>query len=348
MKILFLLGRNFGDTVIQRNNIEYLIKHNPKINFYLWCRSDFKYLFNFEKYTNVNFSFDMFPMGSSHKFRFYDSLRLIASILKLRNLKLTYGIDFTGDFRENILLSLITNKVISIQWPKNHPMKTLNRTFAFLFNFKKFIFYKAYENNINLYHIYNSFYKFISLELGIRYSNEKKKILYISKLTKYKIGLSPFASLECNTWPIEYWKLLIDKLLRSKRFEVYVFCDQTKKKTLQEKFRHLKINIISENINNFIKRFKEMDISVSNDSFASHLAFLHNKPNYIIYGANNPYLFSPPDSRIFFNNLTCSLYPCMNKCPCKKDTEIENFNCIKNIDYNLIYEAIDKDFLSNY
>lgn len=346
MKILILLGRNFGDAVIQKNNIENLIKNNKNITFWLWCREEFKDILSFNKYSNVNYIYNSFPMGSSHKFKYKDVFLLLKNIKKLRKLRISYAIDFTSDFREKILLALTSNKVISILWSNNHPMAKLTRPLNFIFTSKKFIFYKASSAKINIYNTYNLFYKFLSNLIGIQFIPNQQIQPFHPKSNKLKIGLSPFASLECNTWPIENWKLLIQRLLESSRYEIFVYCDKSKRDLLRKELKGVKVNLISVGLKEFLTSFKTLDISVSNDSFASHLACMYGIHNYVIYGANDHNLFNPPNSNKFFNDKTCKLYPCMNKSPCLKDGSIEKYNCINNIDYKTVFDKICNDFLN--
>ena len=345
MKIVILLGRNFGDAVIQKNNIENLIKNNKNISFWLWCREDFKYILSFNKYPNVNYIYNSFPMGSSHKLKYKDIFKLLINIIKLRKLRFSYAIDFTSDFREKILLALTSSKVISILWPNSHPMAKLNRPLNFIFTSKKFIFYKASETKINIYSTYNLFYKFFANISGTRFLPYQKIQPPHSNSNKLKIGLSPFASLVCNTWPLENWKLLIDRLVKSSHFEIFIYCDKSKKDFLRNELNGVNVNLISVGLKEFLISFKTLDISVSNDSFASHLACMYGIHNYVIYGANDHNLFNPPNSNKFFNDKTCKLYPCMNKSPCLKDSMIENYNCINNIDYKSVFNKIYNDFL---
>jgi ADP-heptose:LPS heptosyltransferase len=344
VKILILLGRNFGDAVIQKNNIENLIINNKNVYFWLWCREDFKYILKFNKHPNVKYIHNSFPMGSSHKFNFIDIFKLIINITKLRKLSFSYAIDFTSDFREKLLLALISNKVISILWPNSHPMAKLSRPFNFIFNYKKFIFYKASSTEINIYNTYNLFYKFMANIIGIQFLLDQKIMPYYPKSDKLKIGLSPYASLDCNTWPLENWILLIHKLAESSRFNIFVYCDKSKKDLLSKELNGLNINLISVGIKEFIESFKALHLSVSNDSFATHLACMFGIHNYVIYGANDHNLFNPPYSNKFFNDKTCKLYPCMNKSPCQKDRKVENYNCIKNINHEIVFNKIYNDF----
>ena len=341
-KILFFCIRGLGDTVIQSFFISNLIKNNPNEIFYVITNNRNKRILELYKSNNLKIiSFDV-----SRDFNFLTKLRIIFNLVKisykLRNEKIDYGFETSGDYREYLLFKLFFCKLFFIKFPKNHLFSKIIKPINYLSVLENnFFSYVPKESTINIYEIFEIFFQTVAKKINLKFTHNAylnlKKCSNRKKINKnIKIALNPFATVLSNNWSLVKWEELAKKLLRIDNISIYIFYSKTDEDKLNKFYKHKRIHFKCLTISAYLNNIRNMDLSISSDSFSSHISHYYNLRNIIIYGSNNYKLFQPPNSISFFNSGGCKYYPCYNIPKCV-DTSFE-YTCINSITSDEVYE----------
>ena len=334
-KLMFIISRNLGDAFIQSLYVNRIVEVNPCINFIIWLKPEFKVFFTTS--SKVEFVECNFPMGTTKKNIFNQFVTLLRSLVLLKRMNIDLGIDFIGDFREILLLKISSQKSISISHDHHNPYLKLIRRCKFI-NPN----YSYHNKKLNIYATYEDYIDYICNRFNLKKAKKLSSFAKVSKPYRQKIiiGISPFASLRCNTWPIEYWKRLLLLFNKTNRYSFKIFMEQNQKKDIFDvPFKN--IEYIQSPLEDFITSIQGVDIFISNDSFASHVASSYlNILSFIIYGANMPEIMRPPNSTYLSNSGKCPYYPCFNKPKCMGGPN--EYACLKSITPENLYNLINK------
>lgn len=327
-----IVARNIGDAIIQSIYIEKIISSKTYNNVIIWCRPSVAYLF-----TNIagcKVVTSDFPIGK-RPFTILKLFHFIAALLKIIKISPDISIDFIGDFRERIIGKIIAKRHYHIGWSRNHNYSKIIRNPFGTGNPQCVI-----PSSIgNVYNAYNQYLKYL---IGTEIT-----VLQAKSGPIKKIGIHPFASDRCRSWPLKYWELLIQKLVAS-AYEVTVFGADSERKIIENSFSNLapKIIIKTGSLEDFEKNISEVDLLIGLDSCSVHMAYKKSVKTILIAGASDPALWSPPNALIASNSGNCHAYPCMNKPICKGTAN--EYKCIKSIEIQDVLNLLAKFILNGY
>lgn len=339
-KILFLCIRGLGDTVIQSIYITSLIKKNPNLIFYIIGPENNLKIFKIQYLKNIIFIPYKVERNLTLLKKIESFIRFFPIAHKLKQKKIDLGIDLFGDYREILLFKFLPCKLFSIAYPKNHLFRKMVKVNPFLKG--NYNFYPDLNIN-NYYEIIDHFFRFIKKKIELNYGqiyidshlkNSKKK----SKQT-IKIALNPFASVKSNNWPIYKWESLTKFLIQNPKNHIYIFYSSNDRNKMTNFFKHSRVFAQELSIEDYIKSMKGMDLSISCDSFSSHVGYISNTQNIIIYGSNNYKLFQPPKSIQISKSGGCSFHPCYNKPKCLNKPF--QFDCLDSVTIEDVLDNIE-------
>ena len=173
----------------------------------------------------------------------------------------------------------------------------------------------------------------------------EKKISY-RVLKNGFIALAPGAGFKTKQWPVEYFRLLIQKLEKETKFKIVLLGSAAEK----EQFRPL---VTSENVLNLAGKLNLLESAIvlnrarfliSNDSGLMHMATAVNTPVLAIFGSTVKELgFFPFRAKsIVLENKDLWCRPCShigrNRCP------LGHLKCLKSITPDMVFEKL-KDWM---
>ena len=316
MNIVLFSFRGLGDAMIMTEMLNRYANDFSNFNITIITWSKNKSVFS--KLTkNHKLLYVSGPLKNKYS-NFILSCIKILKLVKKRHYDL--AINFSGDFKENIYLSLVnSSRRISPFLARGHNQN--NIITQPLVRHKNDIYIPAKIENI--YKIYDYIF---SLVFNLKPID--KISLEFSDAIK-SIGLFPFAAQNCREWSLENWDLLGLYLL-SKGYKVYYICLEEDKDLLSD-FNSFNngAQLFSDYSNDIFKVSEFIDFSICLDSFSSHLANFLRLPSITIFGSNNPALFLTNTSTPVSSDGGCVFYPCYNKPKCL-NTEWQ-YACITSI-----------------
>ena len=326
MNVVLLNLRGLGDATIMTSMLNSYERQLDTYDITIITWSKNKFIFS-----HLKMKYKLILIEDIFSNKLLSLLSVSMQLFKLKNnKKYDFAINFSGDFKENFLLTFLdADKKISPLWSDDH-------------DFNKIITQPIVRHEgdifipkllVNIYDVYNYFFKVV---FNFEVIPRRLPVL-VNKFNS--IGLFPFASQKCREWPMENWDQLGLELI-AKGFKVYYVCADSKVKNLTS-FRALEEGALlySDYSSNVFEVKKYIDIAICLDSFSSHLSFFTEIPSIIIFGANLPELFSTRGATIVSSTGSCSHYPCFNAPKCI-DSGFK-YACIVNISVKDIMDKVD-------
>ena len=159
-----------------------------------------------------------------------------------------------------------------------------------------------------------------------------------------KVILFPGAKHFTKRWPPEYWKQLIEILIRETDWRIIIAGDKFDKQLVDESKmdQHSRVyNLCGQlNLLETMSLIQKSDIAVTNDSGPMHIAAMFDKAQVAIFGNTVLQLgFAPLNSNsIILENNSLSCRPCSHigyeKCPKK------HFKCMKEIHPEEVFKSV--------
>jgi len=338
-RILILQCRGLGDALISTSIINSIHKtwHHVKID--IWASPEVATLF--QQNPAVNHCYiQSLPIIRRYKFTWGAVARLLTAIRRLRARRYDLCMNLVGDFRENLLTSLVGAKSTwAIAWDAEHPFRRLIRPgLSWLIDYNEYIT----RETVNVYAVY----KLVAKNLGCRDASAHEvgrsdtASAQIEAVGK-KVGIHPLAGQACREWPFDSWNALIEGILQL-GFDVIVFGEASRRDFLENAFtewrQEPRVVIETHKLTEFMNRLAGMVAFVGLDSFAIHAAHMLGVPSVMINGANNPACWAPPGTQVLGDGGGCRAYPCYNSPKCI-GTEGE-YVCIREIKVSEVLAAL--------
>jgi heptosyltransferase-3 len=340
-KVLLLQCRGLGDAIISTLLINSIHSSWSDSVIDVWASPEVEPFYREHPLVNRCY-IQSLPILRRHKLSFLAFPKFIPRLFKLRSNHYDICINAVGDFRENILTSLVNAKEKwSVRWEQGHPLaKVIHSGQYWLMDEKVFIS----RSCRNIYDIYAR----IAKELGcinicntlIDYEADIDGLKRSGKSIGY-IGIHPFASQACRKWQFEKWSELIS-LIVELGYKVIIFGAPSERRTMDQVFKQWRtdsrVSFITEELNTFFTSVKHLSGYIGLDSFGIHAAFALGIPSVMINGANDPSIWAPPGTRVIGNGGGCKYYPCYNKPKCVGTKE--EFICIKSVTVNEVITGL--------
>ena len=334
-KILFIRLYSLGDIVLTESCIRHAKQKNPE--------SEIHYLTNPEYAQMVK---EYFRADKVYRWDWK-----IDSIKDLKNEKYDIIIDLQKNFTTFwIKLFCLSSKNISYD-------KQLFRRFLIIKKFSLqqidsivWSYLKTVDSNINKQKDIAPFYPVLSPKSEAISFIKDKFIAFNIPTDKYLIGIFPEASHINKQYPIEKYANFISEVPDYWKCSFLIF-GSWKDKSL---FLKLK-NFVNTKIYDLVGAFKAeelvvamsiLDIIISNDSDALHIAAALQKPQIVIYGATHTRLGYRPlndNAVILQKNLNCQPCSIKGKNSCKKNT----LACFRNIHSLELFDTFQTIFEDN-
>jgi heptosyltransferase-2 len=180
--------------------------------------------------------------------------------------------------------------------------------------------------------------RIFTLKISAEESARADKLLG-PKTSGPRIGLAPGSVALSRRWPAERYAQLADRLIKQGYQVVLIGSDEDRRVALAvaRKARNKLLVLAGEtNLREGLAIIRRLDLLVSNDSGAMHLAYAQGTKVLVLQGAADPRVTGPFGNCGFIlrdENLKCS--PCMrNECP-RKDLK-----CMRNISVAQVWQKI--------
>lgn len=337
-RLLFIQGRNLGDSVISTGLINSLGKSFPELHVDVFTRPQYSAIF----YNNPNIRdiyYANFPMGTQKNFNFSETIKFFLKIKQLRKIEYDTCINTMGDFRENTIGWLINPRWnTTVIWEGAHPFNMFIRKGCYSLTNN---FVQIPENIINIYDAN----VLIAKELGCKFIEKPKLFLNNNSKKnscKKNIAIHPLASQKSKLWDFGKWKSLINFLKESEY--VWIFGAPGERKELETIFKPIidnkRIVVHTGTLEEFFSKLSDVRLLIGLDSFSVHAAYALNIPSVMLIGSNDYRIWQSPNSRIVSKGNVCNYYPCYNKPKCTgKDFE---YICMKAIKIEDVQKAIQE------
>lgn len=324
-----IVARNLGDAVIQSGVLKKIIQRDYAERYIVWCRPQVAFLFKDLEQTETVCS--QFPVGTSKQFGWDALILFINAVKKIRSLNPSVSLDLIGDFRERAFARLLgTDCHRHIGWQSGHPFLSLIRNPLG----QGSPFYIAPAAVCNIYSAYDRFVDTLAGE----------EIGFIKPATpcgssrmegKKRVGLHPFASLDCKLWPKERWLDLAENLIENS-YEVTAFGSPSERAELVSIFDRVKdkIEFVTVDLQQFGKVVSCLDLLIGLDSFSVHMAERMGVKSVMINAGNDPVIWAPPGAVVLGSSGGCRNYPCFNKPRCRRGQN--RFACINSISVEMV------------
>lgn len=332
--LCLISGRNLGDITISSIYFRQLVESNCADHYLVWTRPSTSFLF--EDLYNCKIITSDFPVGTTRGKLFFSIFSMIKAAILVRREKVTWSIDYVGDFRERIFARLAgSSRHFFIGWAPNHAHNQIIRNpFG--------VGLALTLTPVNVPNVYDAYQQFNNRLLNLSgISNILPTPVNVLPIKSHPItiGLHPFASQVCREWPASSWAFLAKKLLEA-GLKVIAFGAPGQYSSLEIIFAGIsdRIKFITKPLPDFARELKQVDILVGLDSFSVHMAEKLGVNSVFINGSNDPMLFSPPHSVVVKSSGQCIAWPCYNKPKCI-GTKYE-YVCIRSIEAKDVYNII--------
>lgn len=295
-----------GDVAMTLPVLQSLLKHHPNLEVTFVSRPFFKPLFN--RLERLNF-FEI-DLKKRHKglpglFRLYKDLKKInitawADLHQvLRSVVLDVLFYFSGTPLKIIEKGRIEKKRLTRCKNKIFkPLTPMHERYADVFRRLGFAL-PPLKNNF--------------LPKPDPHSLQKKGFLRPSPLKR--VGVAPFAKFESKTYPPDLMRLVLESLINSAEYEIYLFGAPSERARLDE-LLNAQNNVLNcagkLTFEEEIVLLSHLDVMLSMDSGNGHIAAAFGVPVVTIWGATHPYAGFAP----FGQSLENSLVPNLDKYPC--------------------------------
>ena len=218
-------------------------------------------------------------------------------------------------------------------------------------------YFHVTENFLNLVRILGVKEKSQGLSRPLVDAEAKKKIGAIFKshnitpndiLIMVNINSSDMA--RERRWPKEKFAVLINRLSKEYSLKIILIGGKEDKDYVDSfldllKLKNSVLNLAGKtNIKELIALLEQCSIFISNDSGPLHIAEALDIPTVSFFGPETPILYGPRGDKhlVYYNNLLCS--PCMNIHNNKLVSCMMDNMCMKTIDADDVYDAIEKKY----
>ena len=337
-KILILQAHNLGDAVISTALIETIACALPSAQIDVLTRPEIDSIFAHNPSVNCVHT-GRFPMGSVSDFGLREMVALPRLVGQLRRQGYTDVVNLAGDFREELLGTLISHRDNwSPAWSADHACgKVIRRSVIPLAN--RPIFIPA--NKPNIYDAASIVGTAVSGAEGKKsalYTPAKKKIVWNS--LENAIGIHPMASQPWRRWEMEKWQSLARHLV-AQDMDVHVFGSPSEKEELVRYFGDLdssRIRIVTGGLSDCFVAISRLRVLLCHDSFASHIAYSLGVPTILLNGANDAAAWAPPGAVVLAAGPSLTCYPCYNRPTCFGS--FNEYACIRHISIASVIEAV--------
>jgi len=333
-----LQAHNLGDAVISTALIETIACALPSAQIDVLTRPEIDSIFAHNPSVNCVHT-GRFPMGSVSDFGLREMVALPRLVGQLRRQGYTDVVNLAGDFREELLGTLISHRDNwSPVWSADHACgKVIRRSVIPLAN--RPIFIPA--NKPNIYDAASIVGTAVSGAEGKKsalYTPAKKKIVWNS--LENAIGIHPMASQPWRRWEMEKWQSLARHLV-AQDMDVHVFGSPSEKEELLRYFGDLdrsRIRIVTGCLSDCFVAISRLRGLLCHDSFASHIAYSLGVPTILLNGANDAAAWAPPGAIVLAAGPGMTCYPCYNRPTCFGS--FNEYACIRHISIASVIEAV--------
>lgn len=321
-----IVGRNLGDAVIQSKFMRKLIESGYADRYVVWTRPQVSFLY--ASLPDCTVITSPFPIGTNKQFDRKGFFRFCKAVSDLRQLKPSVSLDLIGDFRERLFARFIGNQPHKyIGWESRHPFSRIIRN---PFGAPAPVC-RIPDSISNIYTAYECFID--ALLHGERLSHfvsTPVSVVTSTALRHKRVGLHPFASLECKVWPDTNWRELAT-WLQAKGMSVTVYGAPGEREALLRIFDRLPIQpeYYTRTIPEFDRDVANLYLLIGLDSFSVHMAERHEIKSIMLNACNHPSLWRPPHCESITESGGCRSYPCMNVPNCSPGPN--EYACIRAI-----------------
>ena len=337
-KILIMQAHNLGDAVISTALVETIARGFLTAQIDVVTRPEIEKIFAHNPLVNRVFT-GRFPMGSMGDFGLKEAIALMRLIVKLRRQRYTDVVNLAGDFREEFLGWLITNRNNwTPAWSKDHPCSKVVRRSAIRFANRPVFIPREKPNIYDAASILGSAVGSITAEKSALYTPAKKRITWDP--LRATVGIHPTASQPWRRWELEKWRLLAE-LLIMRDVDIHLFGAPSEAEQLNEyfgAFDKLRMRIVTGSLSDYFVAVSKVQVLLCHDSFASHVAFALGVPTIFLNGANDADAWAPPGSIVLAAGRDLACYPCYNRPICFGTSK--EFACIRDLSIDRVLEAV--------
>ena len=292
------------------------------------------------------------PWIAPFNLRYKNIFNFLFSILLVRKKKYSIALDFRGDFRNILYMSLFRSEnKISFNTTGGDYMLTkafycppeilhLSDEALYLLKMIEIIPGSEIETKPNL-ELCDADYKFIDNFLVV--NNLKNTFI---------VGIHPgvSASSEARQWSSEKYAILLVRIyMKYPKITFVIFEGPNEELAINQISNYLKKNDVNfirikRPFQDYIKLLNTCNLLICNDSGAGHLAAAFSIPSVVIFGKGDPKAVMPIGKntiKIISHELECK--PC-NQHFCKYGTN----ECIKSISVAEVFESVSEIIDSNY
>ena len=150
---------------------------------------------------------------------------------------------------------------------------------------------------------------------------------------------------QSKRWPIPYWAILIDKLIRGQKAQVILTGAPDDKPLIESVTRQMQERVINlagkTSLPQLVALLKRANLLISGDSGPMHIAAAVGTPLIAIYGPTDPALSGPvsPTATVLHSDIWCS--PCYNAKD-SADCRFFTTQCMKNILPSQVYKVVQE------
>ena len=335
-RVLIIQARNLGDAVISTAVVETLARSLPGTTIDVLTRPEIAKIFAYNPGVAEVFT-GHFPVGSGQAFGWKGALALPRLIHMLHGKEYTDVINLEGDFREELLGSLVTHQNNwSPAWSADHPCsKVIRRSVIPLVN-------KPISIPLTTPNVHDAV-SLVGMAIAggaarrpALYTPEKQKIIW--NPSSRGVGIHPMASQPWRRWELEKWST-VARVLIEHDLDVYVFGSPSEATELQENFggfSESRLTIVTGGLADYFTAVSMMRVLLCPDSFASHVAYALGVPAILLNGANDATAWAPPGTRVLAAGPGLTCYPCYNRPTCFGTSH--EYACVRRIEVDSVLE----------
>ena len=271
--ILILQCRGLGDALISTSIINAIHKswRNAKID--IWASPEIAVLFQDNPAVNRCY-IQSLPIIRRYKFTWSSVTGFITAIRSLRARRYDLCMNLVGDFRENLLTSLVGAKTTwAIAWDTGHPFRKIIRPgLSWLIGHNEYIS-KDIEN---IYDVYNQ----VAVSMGAGDASDigswgQKVFSPENGMARKRVAIHPLAGQACREWQFEKWNRLVEGILEM-GCDVAICAEAGKHNFLDRAFEEWinepRVVIHAGGVREFFRMLASAVAFVGLDSFGVHAA----------------------------------------------------------------------------
>jgi heptosyltransferase-3 len=337
-RVLILQAHNLGDAVISTALVETIAHGLPATQIDVLTRPEIRQIFTNNPAVHRVF-IGRFPMGSVHDFGVKEMLTLPRLICQLRRCGYTDVVNLAGDFREEFLGRLISQRDNwSPAWSVDHPCsKVIRRSAISIAN--RPISIPAHKPNIyDAASIMGTAVGGAAGQKSALYTAAKQRIVW--NPLENLVGIHPMASQPWRRWEMEKWQSLTRHLVE-REMDVHIFGAPAETEELHRYFDPLdssRIKIVTGGLSDCFAAISRLQVLLCHDSFASHVACALGVPTILLNGANDAAAWAPPGAVVLAAGPGLTCYPCYNRPTCFGSSD--EYACIRHIAIDSVIEAV--------